>query len=68
MLLKAFGCAESVSIAADEYDNLFVVVPKARAARRSAAAEVLTGPGAPLTSPTGLPLFCSSSHFCSGAK
>ena len=27
-LLKAFGCAESVSIAADEYDNLFVVVPK----------------------------------------
>ena len=26
-LLKAFGCAESVSIADDEYDNLFVVVP-----------------------------------------
>ncbi len=27
-LLNAFGCAESVSIADDEYDNLFVVVPK----------------------------------------
>ena len=26
-LLKVFGCAESVSIADDEYDNLFVVVP-----------------------------------------
>ncbi len=31
-LLKAFGCSESVSIAADEYDNLFVVVPKEGAA------------------------------------
>ena len=28
-LLEAFGCAESVSIADDEYDNLFVVVPTA---------------------------------------
>ena len=27
-LLKAFGCAESVSIESGEYDNLFVVVPK----------------------------------------
>ncbi len=27
-LLKAFGCAEAVTIADDEYDNLFVVVPK----------------------------------------
>ena len=27
-LLKAFGCDESVSIAADEYDNLFLVVPR----------------------------------------
>lgn len=25
-LLKAFGCAEPVSIGADEYDNLFIVV------------------------------------------
>ena len=28
-LLRAFGCTESVAIAAEEYDNLFVVVPKA---------------------------------------
>jgi broad specificity phosphatase PhoE len=28
-LLRALGCAEEVSIASDEYDNLFVVVPKA---------------------------------------
>jgi broad specificity phosphatase PhoE len=28
-LLKALGCPEKVSIASDEYDNLFVVVPKA---------------------------------------
>jgi broad specificity phosphatase PhoE len=27
-LLQAFGCAEEVTIADDEYDNLFVVVPK----------------------------------------
>lgn len=27
-LLRALGCAEEVSIGADEYDNLFVVVPK----------------------------------------
>jgi broad specificity phosphatase PhoE len=27
-LLKALGCEESVSIASDEYDNLFVVVPR----------------------------------------
>lgn len=27
-LLEALGCAESVSIADDEYDNLFVVVPE----------------------------------------
>ena len=26
-LLETFGCADSVSIADDEYDNLFVVVP-----------------------------------------
>lgn len=26
-LLKALGCSEPVSIAADEYDNLFIVVP-----------------------------------------
>jgi len=28
-LLKALGCAEKVTIASGEYDNLFVVVPKA---------------------------------------
>ncbi len=28
-LLKALGCAETVAIAPAEYDNLFVVVPKA---------------------------------------
>jgi broad specificity phosphatase PhoE len=27
-LLKALGCPGAISIAADEYDNLFVVVPK----------------------------------------
>jgi broad specificity phosphatase PhoE len=27
-LLKALGCADAISIAAGEYDNLFVVVPK----------------------------------------
>jgi broad specificity phosphatase PhoE len=27
-LLKALGCAEAVTIAAAEYDNLFVIVPK----------------------------------------
>ena len=27
-LLQAFGCAEKVSLAADEYDDIFVVVPK----------------------------------------
>jgi len=27
-LLSAFGCAEKISLAADEYDDLFVVVPK----------------------------------------
>jgi broad specificity phosphatase PhoE len=27
-LLQALGCSEDVSIASDEYDNLFVVVPK----------------------------------------
>ncbi len=27
-LLRALGCAEDVSIANDEYDNLFVVVPR----------------------------------------
>jgi broad specificity phosphatase PhoE len=28
-LLKALGCAETISLAPGEYDNLFVVVPKA---------------------------------------
>ncbi len=27
-LLKALGCAETITLADDEYDNLFVVVPK----------------------------------------
>ena len=27
-ILRALGCAEDVSIASDEYDNLFVVVPE----------------------------------------
>jgi phosphohistidine phosphatase SixA len=30
-LLKALGCAQPVEIAADEYDNLFVVVPHDKA-------------------------------------
>jgi len=30
-LLSELGCAESVSIAGDEYDNLFVVVPRGQA-------------------------------------
>jgi len=29
-LLRALGCTETISIASGEYDNLFVVVPKAR--------------------------------------
>lgn len=28
-LLKALGCAAAIKIASDEYDNIFVVVPKA---------------------------------------
>jgi len=28
-LLKALGCSEAVSIAADEYDDIFIVVPRA---------------------------------------
>jgi broad specificity phosphatase PhoE len=32
LLLAAFGCAETVTIGSDEYDNLFVVVPKAESA------------------------------------
>lgn len=28
-LLKSLGCAETVAIGGDEYDNLFVVIPKA---------------------------------------
>ncbi len=32
LLLTAFGCAETVTIGSDEYDNLFVVVPKAETA------------------------------------
>jgi phosphohistidine phosphatase SixA len=31
-LLAAFGCAEAVTIADDEYDNLFLVLPKSGAA------------------------------------
>lgn len=27
LLLEAFGCGEEITIASDEYDNLFVVVP-----------------------------------------
>ena len=27
-ILKGFGCVEEIKIAADEYDNLFVVVPR----------------------------------------
>ncbi len=28
-LLRPLGCAERISLAADEYDDVFVVVPKA---------------------------------------
>ncbi|HKD16303.1 MAG TPA: hypothetical protein VKG23_00450, partial [Thermoanaerobaculia bacterium] len=27
-LLQAFGCADKISLGADEYDDIFVVVPK----------------------------------------
>jgi broad specificity phosphatase PhoE len=32
LILKSLGCADVVTIASDEYDNLFVVVPKAGSA------------------------------------
>ena len=62
-ILSALGCGEPVTIEGDEYDNLFIVVPK-----ESGKAALVRLRYSAAYQPIGLPLFCSSSHFWSGAK